>query len=105
MGCVHSSGAGGVKARGSDTDTGVHFQADPKVHPEILQLAELAKAGTHAFTERSFKRRQFKLENCSELNRRCEIYLYFCTGPVILVVPQHGSIKSTPQKKRSSITR
>lgn len=42
MGCVHSSGAGGVKARGSDTDTGVHFQADPKVHPEILQLAEVS---------------------------------------------------------------
>ncbi|XP_056886395.1 tensin-2-like isoform X6 [Takifugu flavidus] len=68
MGCVHSSGAGGVKARGSDTDTGVHFQADPKVHPEILQLAEVRPT---------------------------------CTS----VLDLHGSIKSTPQKKRSSITR
>lgn len=31
-----------MKTRGSDTDTGVHFQADPKVHPEILQLAEVS---------------------------------------------------------------
>lgn len=45
MGCIHSSGAGGMKTRGSDTDTGVHFQADPKVHPEILQLAEVSYFG------------------------------------------------------------
>lgn len=42
MGCLHSTRAGGMKTHGTDTDTvGVHFHADPEVHPGILQLAEV----------------------------------------------------------------
>ncbi len=43
MGCIHSS-AGRVKKHGSDTDTGgIPIKADPEVHPEILQLAEVSE--------------------------------------------------------------
>lgn len=42
MGCFYSTRAGGMKTRETDTDTGgVHFQADPEVHPGIFQLAEV----------------------------------------------------------------
>lgn len=43
MGCVHSTNPGGVKTHGPDTDTrGAPCQADPEVHPEILQLTEVS---------------------------------------------------------------
>lgn len=42
MGCFHSTGTAGMKTRATDADTGgVHFQADPHMHPGILQLAEV----------------------------------------------------------------
>ncbi|KAL3058968.1 hypothetical protein OYC64_010996 [Pagothenia borchgrevinki] len=59
MGCIHSTGAGRMKNSGPSTDTGgIPIKADPEVHPEIFQLAELAKAGSHVFTEKSFKRKR-----------------------------------------------
>ncbi|KAI9521102.1 hypothetical protein NQZ68_010804 [Dissostichus eleginoides] len=48
-----------MKNSGPSTDTGgIPIKADPEVHPEIFQLAELAKAGSHVFTEKSFKRKR-----------------------------------------------
>nr|XP_043892025.1 tensin-2-like [Solea senegalensis] len=59
MGCIHSTGTGKVKKHGPDTDTGeILIKTEPEVHPEILHLAELAKAGSHTFMEKSFKKRR-----------------------------------------------
>lgn len=59
MGCFHSTRAGGMKTRETDTDTGgVHFQADHDVHPGILQLAEvgyLLGGGAVLLVQRSFQ--------------------------------------------------
>lgn len=48
-----------MKTRGTDTDTrGVHFQADPEVHPGILQLAEVGYflgGGGILLVQRSFQ--------------------------------------------------
>lgn len=44
MGCVHSTGPGRMKKQGAGADAGgVPVKADPEVHPEILQLAEVSE--------------------------------------------------------------
>lgn len=44
MGCVQSTSTGRMKNRGPVADTGgVPVKADPEVHPEILQLAEVSQ--------------------------------------------------------------
>lgn len=42
MGCVHSKSVGGLKKSGPDVDPGgTPSEAEPEVHPEILQLAKV----------------------------------------------------------------
>ncbi|XP_041638256.1 tensin-2-like isoform X2 [Cheilinus undulatus] len=116
MGCIHSTSSR-IKKHGPGVETGGSpVKTEPEVHPEILQLAELAKAGNHAFTEKSFKRKQVcdvckqNIDNpgafCKEckvaVHKRCEAKVTpACTSSPDL----HGSTKSTPQKKRHSLTR
>lgn len=43
MGCIHSTSTDRMKKYGHATDTGgIPIKADPEVHPEILQLAEVS---------------------------------------------------------------
>lgn len=43
MGCVHSKSVGGIKKSGPDVDPGgTPSEAEPEVHPEILQLTEVS---------------------------------------------------------------
>ncbi|XP_051271635.1 tensin-2 isoform X4 [Dicentrarchus labrax] len=106
MGCIHSTSTGRMKKHGPDTDTGgIPLKADPEVHPEILQLAELAKAGSHVFTEKSFKRKRVcdvckqNIDNPGAFCKECKVAVHkTCEA-------KQGSTKSTPQKKRGSILR
>ncbi|KAG8007511.1 Tensin-2 [Nibea albiflora] len=106
MGCIHSTSTGRMKKHGPDTETGgIPIKAEPEVHPEILQLAELAKAGSHAFTERSFKRKRVcnvckqNIDNPGAFCKECKVAVHkTCEA-------KHGSTKSTQQKKRGSIPR
>lgn len=42
MGCVHSKSTGGIKKSGPDVDPGgAPSEAEPEVHPEIVQLTEV----------------------------------------------------------------
>lgn len=41
MGCIHSTSTGRIKKHGADAG-GIPVKADPEVHPEILQLAEVS---------------------------------------------------------------
>lgn len=44
MGCIHSASTGNMKKHGPDTDTGgTPIKADPEVHPELLQIAEVSQ--------------------------------------------------------------
>lgn len=44
MGCIHSTSTGRMEKHGPDTDPGgIPLQADPEVHPEILQLADVSQ--------------------------------------------------------------
>ncbi|XP_074485774.1 tensin-2-like isoform X1 [Sebastes fasciatus] len=117
MGCIHSMSAGRMKTHGADTDTGgIPIKADPEVHPEILQLAELVKAGSHAFTEKSFKRKRMcdvckqNIDNPGAFCKECKVAVHkTCEAkvtPTCTSTPDlHGSTKSTSQKKRGSIPR
>lgn len=43
MGCIHSTSTDSMKKYGHAADTGgIPIKADPEVHPEILQLAEVS---------------------------------------------------------------
>lgn len=43
MGCIHSTSTDRMKKYGHTTDTGgIPIKADPEVHPEILQLAQVS---------------------------------------------------------------
>ncbi|XP_062254235.1 tensin-2-like isoform X1 [Platichthys flesus] len=118
MGCIHSSpGTGQMKTHGPGGDTGgIPVTAEPGVHPEILQLAELAKAGCHDFTEKSFKRRRVcdvckqNIDNPGSFCKDCKAAVHktceakvspTCTATSDL----RGSTKSTSQKKRGSLPR
>ncbi|XP_033483061.2 tensin-2-like isoform X1 [Epinephelus lanceolatus] len=117
MGCIHSTSAGRMKIHGPDTDTGgIPIKADPEVHPEILQLAELAKAGSHTFMEKSFKRKRvcdvckLNIDSPGAFCKECKVAVHkTCEAkvtPTCSSTPDlHGSIKSTQQKKRGSIPR
>ncbi|XP_036958238.1 tensin-2-like isoform X2 [Acanthopagrus latus] len=117
MGCVQSTSTGRMKNRGPVADTGgVPVKADPEVHPEILQLAELARAGSHTFTEKSFKRKRVcdvckeNIDNPGAFCKECKAAVHkTCEAkvtPTCTSTPElHGSIKSTSQKKRGSIPR
>ncbi|XP_042357261.1 tensin-2-like isoform X2 [Plectropomus leopardus] len=117
MGCIHSTSAVRMKKHGPDTDTGgIPIKADPEVHPEILQLAELAKAGSHAFMEKSFKRKRVcdvckeNIDNPGAFCKECKVAVHkTCevkVTPTCTLAPDlHGSTKSAPQKKRGSIPR
>ncbi|XP_038551526.1 tensin-2-like isoform X1 [Micropterus salmoides] len=115
MGCVHSTSTGQMKK--PHTDTGrIHIKADPELHPEVLQLSQLAKAGSHTFTERSFKRKRVcevckqNIDNPGAFCRECKVAVHkTCEAkvtPTCTPTPDlHGSTKSTPQKKRGSLPR
>ncbi|XP_028432042.1 tensin-2 isoform X1 [Perca flavescens] len=117
MGCIHSASAGRMKTHGRDTDTGgIPIKAEPEVHPGILQLAELAKAGSHAFTEKSFKRKRMcdvckqNIDNPGAFCKECKVAVHkTCEAKVTPTCTStsdlHGSTNSTPQKKRGSILR
>lgn len=117
MGCIHSTSAGRMKKYGPDTDTGgIPIKADPEVHPEILQLAELAKAGSHTFMEKSFKRKRacdvckLNIDNPGAFCKECKVAVHkTCEAkvtPTCSSTPDlYGSTKSTSQKKRGSIPR
>ncbi|KAL7407364.1 hypothetical protein ABVT39_007399 [Epinephelus coioides] len=117
MGCIHSTSTGRMKIHGPDTDTGgIPIKADPEVHPEILQLAELAKAGSHTFMEKSFKRKRvcdvckLNIDSPGAFCKECKVAVHkTCEAkvtPTCSSTPDlHGSIKSTQQKKRGSIPR
>ncbi|XP_059185686.1 tensin-2-like [Centropristis striata] len=117
MGCIHSTSAGRMKTHRPDTDAGgIPIKADPEVHPEILQLAELAKAGSHAFTEKSFKRKRVcdvckqNIDNPGAFCKECKVAVHkTCEAKVTPTCTStsdlHGSTKSTPQKKRGSVPR
>ncbi|XP_053171080.1 tensin-2-like [Scomber japonicus] len=113
MGCIHSTSTDRLKKHGPDTG-GIPIKA-PEVHPEILQLAELAKAGSHAFMEKSFKRRRVcdvckqNIDNPGAFCKECKTAVHkTCEAKVTNCAPVsevHDSIKSTSQKKRGSIPR
>ncbi|XP_071349053.1 tensin-2-like isoform X2 [Trachinotus anak] len=117
MGCIHSRSTGRMKKHGLGTDTGgIPIKADPEVHPEILRLAELAKAGSHAFTEKSFKKRRVcdvckqNIDNPGAFCKECKLAVHrTCEAkvtPNCTSTPDlNGSIKSTSQKKRASLPR
>ncbi|XP_029358595.1 tensin-2-like isoform X2 [Echeneis naucrates] len=117
MGCIHSTGSGRMTKLGVGTDAGgIPIKADPEVHPEILQLTELAKAGSHTFAERSFKKRRAcdvckqNIDNPGAYCKECKVAVHkaceakvtpTCTSTSDLT----GSIKSISQKKRGSLPR
>uniref|UniRef100_UPI0037E8BEF9 tensin-2-like n=1 Tax=Semicossyphus pulcher TaxID=241346 RepID=UPI0037E8BEF9 len=117
MGCVHSTSTSRIKKPGPGTEPGgIPMKVDPEVHPEILQLAELAKAGSHAFTEKSFKRKRVcdvckqNIDNPGAFCKECKVAVHkTCEAkvtPTCTSTPDlHGSTKSTPQKKRGSLPR
>ncbi|KAF3856049.1 hypothetical protein F7725_016772 [Dissostichus mawsoni] len=117
MGCIHSTGAGRMKNSGPSTDTGgIPIKADPEVHPEIFQLAELAKAGSHVFTEKSFKRKRVcdvckqNIDNPGAFCKDCKVAVHkTCEAkvtPTCISTPDlYGSTKSTSLKKRGSLPR
>ncbi|KAF7656168.1 hypothetical protein LDENG_00045750 [Lucifuga dentata] len=77
MGCIHSTRIHSMKKHGADTDTGgVPKKAEPEVHPELLQLAELVKAESHAFTEKSFRKKRV----CDVCRQHVENTGAFCKG-------------------------
>ncbi|CAJ1051601.1 tensin-2-like isoform X1 [Xyrichtys novacula] len=117
MGCIHSKSSGRMKKQGPDMDPGgIPLKTDPEMHPEILQLAELAKAEGHAFTERSFKRKRVcdvckqNIDNPGAFCKECKVAVHkTCEAKVSHTCAStpdlHGSTKSTPQKKRGSLPR
>ncbi|XP_069013906.1 tensin-2-like isoform X1 [Embiotoca jacksoni] len=117
MGCIHSTKAGGIKKHGPDTDPGgIPIKEDLEVHPEILQLAELAKASSHAFTAKSFKRRRAcdvckqNIDNPAAFCKECKVAVHkTCetkVTPTCTSTPDlHSLTKTTSQKKRGSIPR
>ncbi|KAI4827713.1 hypothetical protein KUCAC02_031086 [Chaenocephalus aceratus] len=117
MGCIHSTGAGRMKNSGPSTDTGgIPIKADPEVHPEIFQLAELAKAGSHVFTEKSFKRKRVcdvckqNIDKPGAFCKDCKVAVHkTCEAkvtPTCISTPDlYGSTKSTSLKKRGSLPR
>ncbi|XP_070698226.1 tensin-2-like isoform X2 [Pempheris klunzingeri] len=117
MGCIHSTSTGGMKKPGPGTDPGgIPIKAEPEVHPEIIQLAELAKAGSHAFIEKSFKKKRLcdvckqNIDKPASFCKECKVAVHkTCEAkvtPICTSTPDlHGSTKSTTQKKRGSIPR
>uniref|UniRef100_A0A3Q3MCI5 Tensin-2-like n=1 Tax=Mastacembelus armatus TaxID=205130 RepID=A0A3Q3MCI5_9TELE len=105
-----------MKKHGLGTDKGgIPLKTEPEVHPEILHLAELTKAGSHTFTEKSFKRKRVcdvckqNIDSPGAFCRECKVAVHkTCEAKVTPTCTStsnvHGSIKST-QKKRGSIPR
>ncbi|XP_061583712.1 tensin-2-like isoform X2 [Cololabis saira] len=116
MGCIHS--AARIKKReprGQDARE-VPEEEHPEVHPEILQLAELTRAGSHTFTVKSFKKRQScdvceqNMDSPGVFCKECKVALHkTCKSKVTAtctpVEGLHGSFKSASQKKRGSLPR
>ncbi|XP_022058641.2 tensin-2-like isoform X1 [Acanthochromis polyacanthus] len=113
MGCIHSTSTGRIKKpdRGAE---GIPIKADPELHPEILQLAELAKAGSHSFTVKSFKRKRIcdvckqNIDNPAAFCKECKVAVHkTCEAkvtPTCTSTPDlHSSTKS--QRKRGSLPR
>ncbi|XP_026205148.1 tensin-2-like isoform X2 [Anabas testudineus] len=117
MGCIHSTSTDSMKKHGHGSDTGgIPVKANPEVHPEILQLAELAKAGSHVFTDKSFKRKRVcdvckhHIDNPGAFCKECKVAVHkACEAKVTPTCTStsdlHGSTKSTSQKKRGSLPR
>ncbi|KAM9758384.1 tensin-2-like isoform 2-T2 [Menidia menidia] len=116
MGCLYSTGRIKKQEPGADA-AGISIKSYPEVHPEILQLAELTKSGSHAFTVKNFKKRRVCdvcSQNISSLGvfcKECKVAVHkTCEAKVseactATFTDLHSSIKSTSQKKRGSIPR
>ncbi|XP_054640552.1 tensin-2-like isoform X3 [Dunckerocampus dactyliophorus] len=115
MGCIHSLTTRRIKNHETDTG-GIALVTDTEVLPEILQLAEQSKAASHAFTERSFKRRrmcdvcQQTIDTSAAFCRDCKVAVHkTCeakVSPTCASTPnQHNSIKSASLRKRGSMPR
>ncbi|XP_067086877.1 tensin-2-like isoform X3 [Osmerus mordax] len=117
MGCIHSSRVRGAKKLEPKTEPeGIPDVEVHDVPPEILLLAELAKGGSHAFTEKSFRRKRVcgvcgqNIDNpgafCKEckatVHKKCEAK---ATSPCISAPDLQGSTKSQSHKKRGSLSR
>ncbi|KAM4613258.1 tensin-2-like isoform 2-T2 [Polymixia lowei] len=117
MGCVHSTRIRGSKKRGPDADVrGILKAADAEVPPELLQLAELAKAGSHAFMEKSFRRKRVcdacrqNIDNPGAFCKDCKVTVHKkceakVTSTCISAPDPHVSAKSASLKKRGSLPR
>ncbi|XP_054877667.1 tensin-2-like isoform X2 [Poeciliopsis prolifica] len=115
MGCMHSSG--GMKQDGPGTDPGgIPVKANPEAHPGIIQLSQLTKLTSHAFTAKSFKKRRVcdvcgqNIDNPGAFCKECKIVVHkMCEAKVptacIPVPDLHSSTKSVSQKKRGSLPR
>lgn len=92
------------------------MKADLEVHPEILQIAELAKVGSHALTVKSFKKTRTcdvckqNIDNPTAFRKECKVAVHktceakvphSCTSTPDL----HTSTKSSSLRKRGSIPR
>nr|XP_057911261.1 tensin-2-like isoform X2 [Doryrhamphus excisus] len=115
MGCIHSLATRRIKDHENDAG-GIALVTDPEVLPEILQLAEQSKAASHAFTERSFKRRRVcdvceqTIDTSAAFCKDCKVAVHkTCEAkvpPTCASTPaQHNSIKSASLRKRGSMPR
>ncbi|KAM4587575.1 tensin-2-like isoform 2-T2 [Odontesthes bonariensis] len=115
MGCLYSTGR--IKKYELGTNAGgIPLKEQPEVHPEILQLSELTKSGSHAFTVKSFKKRRacdvckHNIDSPGAFCKECKVTVHkTCEAKVPAtctpVTDLHSSTKSTSQKKRGSIPR
>ncbi|XP_053724656.1 tensin-2-like isoform X1 [Synchiropus splendidus] len=108
MGCVHSRR---IKNHGAHT----LMAEDPEVLPEILQLAELAKAGSHTFTRKNFKKGracdvcQQDIINPGSFCKECRVAVHkMCetkVSPACALIPDQTSTKTGSLRKRGSMPR
>nr|XP_015814962.2 tensin-2 [Nothobranchius furzeri] len=115
MGCIYSSGR--MKEQGLGTEPGgIPVEAGPQEHPEILQLSEISKAGSHTFTVKSFNKSRVcdvceqNINNPGVFCKACKSAVHkMCEAKVSATctpVPDlHSSTKSTLPKKRGSMPR
>ncbi|KAM6928121.1 tensin-2-like isoform 2-T2 [Xenentodon cancila] len=116
MGCFHSTSRINVHEPGGQEAGEVPEKAHPEEHLEILQLAELTKPGSHAFTVKSFKKRrpcdvcEQAIDSPGVFCKECKVAFHkTCktkvTATCTPVEGLHSSFKSTSQKKRGSLPR
>lgn len=114
MGCIHSTSS--VRMKKLKEVGGSPIKAKPEVHPEILELAELATTRKHTFTEKSQKKRHV-CDVCKEnitdpgaFCKDCKLTIHkTCEAKVSPTCPSAqdllGSTKSSSLKKRGSLPR